>query len=249
MKQLVAASILASAVLVTGCGGGSNSGTPSTAGQAQGVFSGAASSGFAFRTIVLPDDTFYAIYGTTTGNVLSIDGMMTGRGASTHGKYAATVTDFYFTGAINSGSVAASYVAETSISGAVTESGTSITFSGTASALSSFNYGVPAVLSDITGAWAGTLMDGTSALVTVSSNGSVNGSDSGCSFSGSVTPDSSGKNFFRVSLTYGGSPCLFPNQTQTGIAIDSLLSDGVTHQLLAGVTSGTIYGTVLVANR
>src|SRR5580700_3774860 len=101
------------------------------------------------------------------------------------------------------------------------------------------------------GMWTRTLMDGSTAVVNINASGtfSFSGSDSGCSFSGSITPDSSGKNFFKVSLTYCPSPCLSPNQTQAGIGVDHLLSDGVTHQLLAGVASGTSFGTVFVANR
>jgi hypothetical protein len=52
-----------------------------------------------------------------------------------------------------------------------------------------------------------------------------------------------------VSLTFGASPCSLPNQTATGIAVEYLLSDGVTHQLLAGVTAGTAFGTVFAAVR
>jgi hypothetical protein len=115
--------------------------------------------------------------------------------------------------------------------------------------ISSFNYGTPALLSGISGTWTGTLMDGSTAVVNIDTSGTFSGSDSGCSFSGTITPDSSGKNFFKVFLTYGASPCLSPNQTQAGIGVDYLLPDGVTHQLLAGVASGTSFGTVFVANR
>jgi hypothetical protein len=105
------------------------------------------------------------------------------------------------------------------------------------------------LLSGISGTWTGTLMDGSTAVVNINASGTFSGSDSGCFFSGSITPDSSGKNFFKVSLTYGASPCSSPNQTQAGIGVDYLLSDGVTHQLLAGVASGNSFGTVFVANR
>jgi hypothetical protein len=75
----------------------------------------------------------------------------------------------------------------------------------------------------------------------------VSGASSGCSFSGTISPDSSNKNFFDVSLTFGASPCLFPNQTATGVGVEYLLSNGVTHQLLGAVTSGTSFGTVFAA--
>jgi hypothetical protein len=251
LKQFGTVLALALALMTTGCGKTSSSTPPaSTAGQAQGVFSGTTSTGLSFQSIILPNDTFYAIYGTKVGNVLYVSGMMTGQGASNNGTYAATVTDFYSSGSTFTGSLAATYVAGVSVSGTISESGNSnVTFNGAVESISSFNYGTPALLSGISGTWTGTLMDGSTAVVNINASGTFSGSDSGCSFSGSITPDSSGKNFFKVSLTYGASPCLSPNQTQAGIGVDYLLSDGVTHQLLAGVASGTSFGTVFVANR
>jgi hypothetical protein len=102
-------------------------------------------------------------------------------------------------------------------------------------------------LANIIGTWNGFLFGDIAASVTIASNGNFTGSTQGCTYSGTITPDSSGVNFFDFSLTYGGSPCLQPNQTQTGIAVDYLLSDGVTRQLLAAVSSSSS-GNVFVAN-
>ena len=112
-----------------------------------------------------------------------------------------------------------------------------------------FNYDTAASVSAISGTWDGTLLDGVTTTVTINSNGTVSGSNLGCSFSGTVTADSSGKNFYDVSLTFGASPCAFPNQTASGVGVYYLLSNGVTHQLLAGVTLGTSEGTVFFAQR
>jgi hypothetical protein len=227
-----------------GGGGGGN-----TTGQAQGAYSGASSNGYTFETIVLPNDKVYAIYGTVSGDVFLIFGMITGQGTSGSTTYTASVTDFFYTGLINSGSVNATYVRGSSLNGTLTENGTNVTFTGTSLPASTFNFNTQASLSAISGTWTGSLMDGTATTVTITSNGTVSGSSSGCSFSGTVAADSSNKNFFNVSLTFGGSPCSLPNQTATGIGVDYLLSDGVTHQLLAAVTSGTSTGTVFVAER
>lgn len=248
MKQFSTVLALALAFITIGCS--SSNKTTTTPSSAQGVFSGTTSNGSSFQSIILPNDTFYAIYGTTSGNVFYISGMMTGQGTSNNGKYTASVTDFYNTGVTYTGSVNATYVTGASIAGTVSESGNpNVTFNGAAEPISSFNYSTPALLSSISGAWTGTLMNGSTATVNINTSGTFSGSDSGCSFSGSLTPDSSGKNFFNISLTYGASPCASPNQTQAGVAVDYLLSDGVTHQLLAGVASGTTFGTVFVANR
>ncbi len=252
--------VLCTLLLNAGCGGGgasSNSGTPggkstggssATPGQAQGVYSGTASSGSNFETIILPNDTYYALYGTNSGNTFYIEGMITGQGTSSNGSYTATVIDYYYTGTTYKGSVTASYVAGLSINGTLTETGNPVvTFNGTALPSSSFNYNTPAALSDTSGAWTGMLMNGSTAIVTINPNGTFSGSDSGCLFSGTINPDASGKNFFDISLTYGATPCLLPNQTQSGIVIDYLLLDGVTRQLMAGVSAGTNYGTVFVS--
>jgi len=247
--------LVAISLMLVGCGGSSGSssggggGGGSTPGQAQGVYTGTASNGDTFNSIALPNDQIYADYGTLSGNVLFICGLITGQGVSKSGTYTANVTVFdYCTGSllVLTGSVNASYVAGSSLNGTLTDSNGTVTFTGTTPA--DFNYNTPASFSAISGTWTGTLIDGTTAIVSVSSTGSVSGSDSGCTFSGTVTPDSSNKNFFDLSLTFGGSPCAFPNQTATGIAVDYPLSTGLT-QLVAAATIGTSAGTVFAAQR
>jgi len=253
--------VLGIITLLVGCGGGgsssSNTSNPtpattpqSTVGHAQGVYSGTTSSNTAFETIVLPNDSFYGIYGTLSGNVLLVDGMVAGQGTSGSTTFTATVNDFLFTGAVTPGSINANYVAASSISGTLSEAGSpTVSFSGTAIPASQFNYNTAASLSQISGSWIGTLLDGSTATVNISSSGSFTGSNSGCSFSGMIAPDSSGKNFFNITMTFGASPCLRPGQSASGVAVDYLLSNGVNRQLLAGLTSGNAFGSAFVATR
>src|SRR6185369_17339263 len=106
MNRLLA--IISATVLVlggstlVGCGSsyssnGSGGGGQNYAGQAQGVYSGTSSNGYAFSTIVLPNDKFYAIYGTVAGNALLLSGLITGQGTSGNGTYTASVSDFFYT--------------------------------------------------------------------------------------------------------------------------------------------------------
>jgi hypothetical protein len=240
-------------LMSVGCGqnygGNGGGGGGNYVGQAQGAYSGLSSNGYIFSTIIIPNDKFYEIYGLPSGNTLLLFGLVTGQGSSGNGTYAASVTDFFYTRATNSGSVKATYVAGSSLNGTLTENATATTFTGNAEPASSFTYNTAASLSAITGSWTGTLLDGTTTTVTINSDGSVSGSSSGCSFSGTVAPDSSNKNFFDVSFTFGPIPCAPPNLTVTGVAVEYLLSDGVTHQLLAGATYGTVFGTGFVATR
>lgn len=234
-------------------GGGSGATDLSTPGQAQGVYLGSTSTGATLDGVVLPNDKFYAIYGTVSGNVFYICGFATGQGASNSGKYTATENDFDYCGGgltVYSGSVSAAYSEGSSISGSISENGTSETFTGNIPPTSLFNYNTAASEAEVSGSWNGSLTDGEGASISIDSAGNVSGvSSSGCTFSATVTPDSSGKNFFDVSLTFNGSPCVLPNQSASGIAVNYLLSDGVTNQLIAAVSSGSSFGIVFAAER
>lgn len=233
----------------SGGNGGGTGGTSNYTGQAQGVYSGTASSGYSFSTIVLPNDKFYGIYGTTTGSTFYVYGMLAGQATSANDSLTANVTDYLSTGQSFSDTLTATDVPGQSVNGTITESGKPVTFNGTALAPASFNYDTAASVGSISGAWNGALLDGITTTLTINSNGTVSGSSSGCSFTGTVTADGSGKNFYDVSITFGSSPCAFPSQTATGVGVYYLLSDGVTHQLLAGVTLGNSVGTAFFAQR
>lgn len=255
-------------LLLLGCGtsytsnasSSAGSGNGSTGGGSQvtlngqeGVYSGVASSGNTYWTVILPNNQLYGIYATVHGNQFLLDGMLVGQGAMNGSGVTASVTDFPYTGAAKSGTFSATDFTGAGMNGTLTENGTATTFTAASVLGSIWDYGTtfatPASLSSISGTWTGTLLDGMSTTVTVSSTGSVTGSSSGCSFTGTIAPDSSKTNFFDVSLTFGGSPCASPNQTATGIAVEYLLSDGVTNQFLVAATVGNSAGTVFAAER
>jgi len=114
---------------VSGGGGstGGASGVNST-GDGQGVYSGAASSGYTFSTIILPNDKLYGIYGTVHGNQLLLDGMITGQGTTNSSGYTASVSDFFYTGSVNSGSFSATHFTGAGMDGTLAEDGTVTTF-------------------------------------------------------------------------------------------------------------------------
>jgi hypothetical protein len=238
---------------VGGGGGSAGGGGGVTPGGDEGVYSGVASSGDTYWAIILPNDKLFGIYGTANGNQLLLDGIITGQGTENSSGYTASVTDFFYTGSVKSGTFSASEFTGASMDGTLTEGATVTTFYAPSVMGSVWDYGTtfqtPASISSISGTWPGTLLDGMTTTVTISSTGSVTGSSSGCSFTGTAVPDSSKKNFFDVSLTFGGSPCAFPNQTATGIGVDYLLSDNVTNQFLVAVTVGSSAGTVFAAER
>lgn len=235
--------LLVLSLLMTGCGGSnSSSGAP-----AQGLYSGPTTLGTTLESIILPNDKLYALYGNTSGNIFTVQGLIAGQGNSNNGSYTASPTDYYYTGATYPWALTASYVMGSSFNGTYSAGGLSETFTG--SVIPNFNFNTPALLANVTGTWSGALLDGESATAIINASGDLAGLSSlGCDFSGTITPDSSNHNFFDVSLTFGGSPCTQANQTMSGIAVDYLLSDNVTNQLVVAVASNN-NGTVFIANR
>jgi hypothetical protein len=242
------------AVFFVACGGGSSGSTtvntPSTAGDAQDVYAGTTSTGFTFLSIVLPNDTFYGLYGVLSGDALYVNGMITGPGASGSSTYTANTTNFEDTGAVVTGSVSATYVPQTSVSGTVTQTGVvTSTFTGTDMPSGSYNYNTGASLSAVTGEWSGMVLNGSTATVTINANGTLTGSSTtGCTFSGTIAADSSGKNFFDVSITLGNSACSAPNQSASGIAVDYFILNGTETQFVMAITEGSSWGTVFFAH-
>jgi len=258
MKNAFLLVFIALLLALAACGGGSGSSNSNsnsttttaqaTPGAAQGVYSGTTSANYAFQGIVLPNDRLYAIYGTKSTSGFLVYGLMIGQGTSmSNGKFNGTYTDYYYTGTVYPGTLAATYVAGASLGGSYSENGTTYNINATPMASTDFNYNTPASLSQIAGTWSGTALDATSGTFTVNANGSFSGSVQGCSITGSLTPDTT-KNFFNVTMTFGPSPCASASQTATGIAVTYLLSDGVHHQLLVAGSNATM-GALFIAEQ
>ncbi len=218
-----------------GCGGGRGN-RATTPGQAQGVYSGTTTSGLFFDAIILPNDYFYARYGE------SPSGMMDGQGVSSSGDFTATITDHSFTAQQKySGSLSGTYVPDQSFRGTVTESGQpTVSFSTAMLPTATLDFNAPATFSAIAGTW--TWSDGVTSTMTIGSDGALsgtpfNGTFVGCSVSGTISPDSSGKNFYDISMTFSGSSCPVANQSGSGIIL--LWYSGTTPQLYGiGTLSG-----------
>jgi len=96
---------------------------------------------------------------------------------------------------------------------------------------SSYNYNTPARLTAIANNWSGGLLDGGTASITIAANGAISGTSAlGCKLTGTASANASGKNFFDVSITYGGAPCAAANQTETGVGFIYGLTSGATTQ-------------------
>src|ERR1700733_10834664 len=120
--------------------GGGGSGAATSDGQ-EGVYSGIASSGYTFWTIILPNNEFYGIYGTVHGNQLLLDGMITGQGTENSSGYTTSVTAFSYTGSVTSGTFSASGFSGASLDGSLTEGGTVTTLYAASMLGSIWDYG------------------------------------------------------------------------------------------------------------
>jgi hypothetical protein len=219
----------------------------------EGVYSGTTSKSSSFEAIILPDSSVWALYGTTSNNVFLVEGVLQGTGSYSGTNYTANGWDSYYMypNYVYAFSATATFVPGQSINGTLVDasaSGTS-SFSATTVPTSSFNYDATPKLSDISGFWSGALLGGVAADATIQQDGTFSGTSQGCSFTGTIAPDSSGHNLFDVTIKYGAGNCSLPGVTQTGIAVDYLLSDAKTQQLVAAVHDSTHGNNVFIANR
>jgi len=244
MSKISSLCLLVLSGTLAACGGGgasdSESPSPGSGPSAEGVYGGTLTNSDAshFQALVLEDDDFWAIYGEDLGSIFYVYGFVRGQGASNNGSFTAnSVKDFGFSPAV-SGSLTGNYNAGAgTMSGSVAYgSGDHLQFSGGQVAGSLYDYDSPASMSLITGSWSAMSAFSDNVSINVTSGGSLTVVDSGCTGTGTISPRPSGKNVFNVTVTFGGSPCLLPGQTASGIAIAYPLSTGQT-QFIGAITN------------
>lgn len=85
--------------------------------------------------------------------------------------------------------------------------------SRTSTAVYSPSFDQPAALAAVAGFWRWA-----QGAVTVDAAGAVVAQHDGCTWRASLTPDASGKNFFRLVGQFGPAPCASPNAQARGVA-------------------------------
>jgi hypothetical protein len=201
---------------------------------------------------VLENDEIYTLYGITDYSGFGVAGFVHGRGSSSNGVLTASdMKDFSWTDYSGvSGRLSATYTPNVSFNGTLIEGGENIILSGTSINAAVFDYHAAANLSHITGTWRLTGMQGDDVTMSISNNGTFTAISGGCSFNGEIAPRASGKNVFNFTMTFGGSPCLLPYQSATGIAVEYLLPTfGVRQLLMAGVNSSRTAGSSFFGTR
>jgi hypothetical protein len=261
MKNRVYAGAFVASAILSACGGGGSSTTsPSTtpaasATKAEGLYSGTTTGGYTFNALILENDEVWALYGVPNNGALSVYGLNWAQGASSNGTYSASnAKDYYYTGAVTTGSVNASYVAGSSFNGTAVANGSSVGFTSAAPVSSTYVYNSTATLSTITGSWTGSTLFGEAGTITIASNGALTASFTGsysgtCTATGSAQPRASGKNVYDISIVFGAAPCSLPGTTATGITISYLLTNGKRQLITAVTTPSKANGAVFFAAR
>ena len=202
MKFLNQFLIAACAGLVA-CGGGGGGGETVSAGTAEGFWSGTSSNGYNVGLIVLENAETWGLYATGNTVTGAFYGNSTGKG-----------TAFSISGSDLDFSTRRLISVSEPTTGTVSQKGkikakayTGVTFDLTYDA----TYDKPAVLADIVGGYSMTLASlqatENNVQTNISSAGDIVLTKDNCTATGKVTPRSSGKNIFNLSLTLSGANC------------------------------------------
>ncbi|MEQ1804302.1 MAG: hypothetical protein ABL900_02910 [Burkholderiaceae bacterium] len=245
-KTLAWAAPAALAAALAACGGGGSSAPPGPPAKAEGAYSGTLEGGVALQLLVLENDVFWAFYGT--GSATSIDavqGLIQGQGTYSAGAFTAAAGVDFAVGSSSAITLASTFSTDNNVGGTFSDatSGDTI-FSSSRVAAATYDYTAAASLAAIAGSWALIANDGSSGSLSVAAGGALSADLEGCTLAGTLTPRASGKNVFDASITFGAAFCTLPNETISGVAIWSLMSDGVTRQLLMGGVNAARTGGV-----
>jgi hypothetical protein len=193
--------------ILSACGGGGSSVSNESA---EGLWSGTASTGYQVSAMVLENNEVWGIY---TANS-SIYGALYGTAAVSGNTLTITGYDFNFaTNQLASGSYSGTVSSKSSMSLSSANNGT-VTLAYDAT------YDTAASQASATGTWGYQGRSGgyylTPDTVTIDSSGAFTISQTSCTSTGTVTPRSSGKNAFSVSITSVGAGCAVPGEV-TGL--------------------------------
>jgi len=213
------------ALMVVGCGGDDDDSSspppPPSTDSAEGLWIGSTSTGRDIAGLLFNDGSYYVLY-SGEFNPAIIAGVVQGSGTSNNGSFTSTnAVDFNLEGGeVFPATISASYIAKQSFNGTLTYpslGNTVVTFTSAYDPA----YEITPSLSTLNGTYTGqvALSQGIeNATMTINPAGDVSGAgQSGCTFTGAATPRTDG-NAFNISITFGGDPCFFANQTFSGIA-------------------------------
>lgn len=227
-----------SALMLVSCGGGDEPGKcysptgavcsavgvprslPEPNSSITGLYRGLTSSGRTFDSLVLDDNSFYAIY-SQANNPLVAAGAIQGTVRTDKADFTITdAVDFNLEGlGTRPVGVTGTYGEKQFLKGLIAypPSTQGVSFSANYSA----DFEVAPQLSTVAGRYAGTsAIPGGAETITldIDNNGNIAGrASSGCVFSGAIKPRTSG-NAYTVTIAFGAAPCRFPGAQVNGIS-------------------------------
>jgi hypothetical protein len=206
VKFVLAASVGATLVA---CGGGG--GDSVTNADAQGFWTGPASTGYTVSATVLSTGEVWGVYSSGS----TIYGALYGTTSVSGNSVRITGTDFNFlTNTTSSGNLSGTVAAKSTMS----LSGTGVTVPLTYSA----SYDTAATSAALVGNWSFVGRSGSYSLVpgsfAVDSAGGFTLNQTNCVTVGSIVPRSGGKNIYNVTLAASGTSCAVGQSSMSGIA-------------------------------
>jgi hypothetical protein len=229
MKLLPKLMLLALPVTLAACGGGGGGDnktcssdlynlTKSCTANAstaipEGIWFGAVSSN-AFsesaQTVVLENGQYFTIISQSGNYQWMIEGNMT----ATNGTFTdSTTVGFHTSGALRGGNLTGTFTAKSTFSATtglfVTPDTTPTSFNGTYNT----TYDTPIALSDVARTWTSASGNTPVSSITIGADGTANGTQGVCTFSGSFKPRSTGKHILDGTLAFSGSVCSLAGQS------------------------------------
>jgi hypothetical protein len=227
-RMMLSAGVIAAAIL-TGCGGGGGrweceplSPPYASSGggdcvrvddeSVEGFWVGTAGD-YEFRAVVLENDEVWAFYAEAG----VVEGVVQGTVSSRADAFTGSGYDYNLPLLARTEVTMAGMIAEEgTFSGTVTLPSSTLEFTST------YDTSYESAPGDATGTWtvsAATSTGTVDTTVTVSSNGGLSATNADCSGTGTLTPRSSGRNVYNLSVSFTGASCQFEGQTLTGIAV------------------------------
>ena len=236
-------------LLLAACGGAKSSDNNA----AEGAWTGTDSWGNTFRMVVLENGDYYSLYGANKPENFQLQGFDQGTPTLSGDTLKGALTEFDNNNKPAKGMLDATVVAGSSIKGVLTNAMGTSTGEFTATPLSQkypgYDYNATAYTTDVQGNWTVTSLNTSSEKIAINDKGVVTGSIKGCSFSGTVSPRSTGKNVLNMGLLFGPSPCEYANQGVSGIAMNYDLGNGKRELLVALMDPIKAHGYAFSAQR
>ena len=263
--SLVATACLAAGIgLLPGCGGST---TPDSITVLEGLWHGNRSSATLMATSILHDGQFWMVYGTanpsstassspaganTWVGFSNVEGFVQGTGSVSSMRFnSIDALDFHGTLNITPVAVTAPYAAGKSLNGNISSSSGAAAFTSAPAPTVAYQYNISAKLADVVGTWAGTVVPGATATVTIDAASGLKVTNGVCILTGSINPRApgiTGENVFDIALL-AGSACKDAAVQYRGIGLLQAMNNAKSQLIMLSKNSSNDKSLVFFASR